>query len=208
MEYPKLKNNILPLLFIAFIFSALPLFARTVRAQNRHYSQAKYISPIGHKTIMELAKPSIYIEDLVPSISVVNKDNASDDIVDNLLKYAFKFKGRPYRSGSKGPSSFDCSGFTCYVFKKLSMTLNASSASQYRQGKSVTRDELKPGDLVFFKGRNTTTSRVGHVGLVSEVLPNGSFKFIHASCSKGICEESINSTYYSKRYIGASRVID
>ena len=199
MEYPKLKNNILPLLFIAFIFSALPLFAITVKAQNTHYSQAKYISPIGHKTIMELAKPSI---------SVVNKDNASDDIVDNLLKYAFKFKGRPYRSGSKGPSSFDCSGFTCYVFKKLSMTLNASSASQYRQGKSVTRDELKPGDLVFFKGRNTTTSRVGHVGLVSEVLPNGSFKFIHASCSKGICEESINSTYYSKRYIGARRVID
>ena len=124
MEYPKLKNNILPLLFIAFIFSALPLFAITVKAQNTHYSQAKYISPIGHKTIMELAKPSIYIEDLVPSISVVNKDNASDDIVDNLLKYAFKFKGRPYRSGSKGPSSFDCSGFTCYVFKKLSMTLN------------------------------------------------------------------------------------
>ena len=118
MEYPKLKNNILSLFFIVFILFALPLFA-TVKAQNTHHSQAKYISPIGHKTIMELAKPSVYIEDLVPSISVVNKDDTSDDIVDNLLKYAFKFKGRPYRSGSKGPSSFDCSGFTCYVFKKL-----------------------------------------------------------------------------------------
>lgn len=207
MEYLRLKNNTLSLLFI--IAFSLPLFHETeVRAQSARNSQNNKDIVTRHKTIIELAKPSIYIEDLVPSISVVNKDNASDDIVDNLLKYAFKFKGRPYRSGSKGPSSFDCSGFTSYVFKKLSMSLNPSSASQYLQGKSIKREELKPGDLVFFKGRNASASRVGHVGLVSEVLPNGTFKFIHASCSKGICEESINSVYYSKRYVGARRVID
>lgn len=45
---------------------------------------------------------------------------------------------------------------------------------------------------MFFKGRNSSSSRVGHVGLVSEVLPGGKFKFIHASCSKGICEERVS----------------
>ena len=64
------------------------------------------------------------------------------------------------------------------------------------------------GYLVFFKGRNSTSSRVGHVGLVSEVLPGGKFKFIHASCSKGICEESSDALYYAKRYVGARRVIE
>ena len=94
------------------------------------------------------------------------------------------------------------------MFKKISLKLNASSAAQYLQGISVDKEDIRRGDLVFFKGRYSSSSRVGHVGLVSEVLPGGKFKFIHASCSKGICEESSDALYYAKRYVGARRVIE
>ena len=73
-----------------------------------------------------------------------------------------------------------------YIFNHFSYSLNASSASQYLQGISVKDEEICRGDLVFFKGRNSRRSNVGHVGLVTEVYPDGRFKFIHASTSQGI----------------------
>ena len=88
----------------------------------------------------------------------------------------------------------------------FSYSLNASSASQYLQGISVKDEEICRGDLVFFKGRNSRRSNVGHVGLVTEVYPDGRFKFIHASTSQGIREDWNFSPYYAQRYVGARRI--
>lgn len=137
--------------------------------------------------------------------SMLNADRLSFDIVN----YAKTFLGRPYRRGSKGPSAFDCSGFTSYVFKNFDISLNSSSRSQYLQGEKVELDEVRPGDLLFFSGRRGGKSIVGHVGMVVSVDDNGVVTFIHAATSGGVRYDKYpDGAYYSNRYIGAKRVIE
>lgn len=127
--------------------------------------------------------------------------------VDSLLSYAKTFRGVPYRHGASGPKGFDCSGFTSYVYKEFGHKLNRTASGQLSNGKQVNRNELKPGDLVFFGGRGGGR-RIGHVGMVTKVDGNGhDFTFIHASCSKGITESHSSESYYKVRYRNACRVL-
>ncbi|MBP5136543.1 MAG: LysM peptidoglycan-binding domain-containing protein [Paludibacteraceae bacterium] len=141
------------------------------------------------------------------------EDNAGDDVVsdarsvDSLLAYAYKFRGRPYHLGANGPMSFDCSGFTSYVFAHFGYRLSRVSSSQTNHGVAVSKSNVRPGDLVFFKGRSTRSRRIGHVGIASKINPDGSFSFIHAATSQGVTESSINESYYAARYVTARRLI-
>lgn len=126
----------------------------------------------------------------------------------DILDYAFGFRGVPYRYGASSPKGFDCSGFTSFVFRKFGIKLDRTATSQMRNGRKVQRDELRPGDLVFFNGR-AINNRIGHVGIVTKVDEAGNgFKFIHASVHRGITESHISESYYSRRYMGACRVVD
>lgn len=128
-------------------------------------------------------------------------------VVDQLLSCAYSFRGTPYRSGSSSPRGFDCSGFTSYVFKQVGVSLGRSSRDQVKNGRRVARTELRPGDLVFFNGR-ARGSRIGHVGIVTETNPDGTFKFIHSASSRGVSVSHSSESYYSSRYMGACRVIE
>lgn len=132
-----------------------------------------------------------------------------DDMVDELSEYAATFLGRRYRWGATGPKTFDCSGFTSFVFRKVGIELNRTSIMQYRQGKAVAKNELRPGDLMFFSSPRTSRGVVGHVGIVVDVAEDGKkCTFIHASTSKGITyQEFPDGGYFSRAYIGAKRVI-
>lgn len=124
-----------------------------------------------------------------------------------IINYGKKYLHKPYRYAGKGPSSFDCSGFTSFVFKEFGYNLNSSSAGQSQQGIPITKkEELQVGDLVFFEGRSRN-GRVGHVGIVSEVRRNGSFKFLHASTQHGVIFSSSNEPYYRSRYLRGGRVL-
>jgi hypothetical protein len=124
----------------------------------------------------------------------------------NIIEYSKKYLNRPYRRGTKGPNTFDCSGFTHYVFKHFGYDLNAGCTSQVYQGTKIGKEELKTGDLIFFKGRNAKSSRVGHVGIVVS-NEDGRISFIHA-CRRGvIIEELEKSDYYQPRYVTGLRVI-
>ncbi|MDE6098803.1 MAG: C40 family peptidase [Muribaculaceae bacterium] len=143
-----------------------------------------------------------------PDLVAVEAIDAQDTMTKgtDIVEYAKNFLGRPYRSGSKGPKSFDCSGFTSYVFRNFDLRLGASSRDQYRQGVKVSRDNLQPGDLLFFSG-SRKSGTVGHVGIVTEVNSDGSVKFIHAARKGGIrFDRYPDGGYYSSRYIGARRV--
>ncbi|RKV81427.1 MAG: NlpC/P60 family protein [Alloprevotella sp.] len=134
--------------------------------------------------------------------------NASTALVDRLLNTAYSFLGVRYRSGQSGPDGFDCSGFTSYVYKQNNLSLTRSSRSQFTEGQPIAMgNDLRKGDLVFFGGRGARGG-VGHVGIVTEVNREaGSFKFIHASISSGIKVDSSTDAYYSRRYVGARRII-
>lgn len=126
----------------------------------------------------------------------------------DVVEKAKEFLGIPYRSGQMNPErGFDCSGFTTYVYKTLNIALTRTSRSQYNEGEKISdRRKLKKGDLVFFKGSRSSRT-IGHVGIVSEVdEEKGTFKFIHAG-RRGICITSSTDPYYSKRYVGARRVL-
>jgi len=126
--------------------------------------------------------------------------------VDNLMDEAFKHIGARYRSGSKGPSSFDCSGFTSYVYGKMNMQIGCSSRDQYAKNTPIKDSEMQSGDLVFFTSPSSGRS-VGHVGIVIDVDPEKkTFTFIHASSRGGVKVSNSNEGYYSRRYIGARRV--
>ena len=130
-------------------------------------------------------------------------------IVKRMLSEAAKYRGRPYRWGATGPRQFDCSGFTGFVFKLMGYNLPRMSSEQYKIGKPVTRQELMPGDLVFFS-RAASRGSVGHVGIVYSIdSESKDFTFIHASTSRGVIIESFSgSGYFVKRYVGARRVIE
>lgn len=127
--------------------------------------------------------------------------------INGLLDEAMSHIGARYRSGSKGPYAFDCSGFTSYVFRQLGAgNIGASSRDQYARNMPVSRSETATRDLVFFtsprSGRN-----VGHVGIVVDVDPiTNTFNFIHASTSDGVKISNSNDGFYARRFIGVRRV--
>ncbi len=133
------------------------------------------------------------------------QDNSYEQVME-LLNYAYTFLGTKYRIGSSSPKGFDCSGFTSYVFKQFGYDLNRTSGMQVSNGVPVAKNELRPGDLVFFNGR-AVGKRIGHVGIVTEVKDDGQFEFIHSCNSKGVTVSSSEETYYKRRYVKASRVI-
>ena len=116
----------------------------------------------------------------------------------SIVSYAKSFLGCSYVYGASGPSSFDCSGFTQYVYKHFGKSIPRSSASQYSSCKKISKSSLQPGDLVFFTNDG---SGVGHVAIY---MGNG--QIIHAANSRrGVCTDSLNSSYYSSHYVGAGR---
>ncbi|EIJ80480.1 NLP/P60 protein [Bacillus methanolicus PB1] len=132
----------------------------------------------------------------IPFLFMV-KTAANAEEKENIVDYAKKFIGAPYKWGGTTPKGFDCSGFIIYVFKEYNVQLPRKSADQFNQGESVDRNSLVPGDLVFF---NTNNKGVSHVGMYI-----GDNEFIHASSSKGVTISNLGMSYYKTRYIGAKR---
>ncbi len=127
---------------------------------------------------------------------------------DRIIKEAGRHLGKPYSYGANGPQSFDCSGFTCFVYKKEGYTLPRSSADQAEAGRAVKGgyDKLQKGDLVIFGGRAARKSP-GHVGIfiATDSLAQ-SFTFIHAS-SSGVTISRVDEPYWAARYLGARRIL-
>lgn len=134
------------------------------------------------------------------STSENNNLNTSNSTVNNIIKIANAQMGKPYKWGANGPSSFDCSGFTSYIYRNgAGITLPRTSVSQSKTGTKLSRNQLKAGDLVFF---NTSGSGVSHVGMYI-----GDEKFIHASTSKGVRVDTLSSGYYKTKFVSGSRII-
>jgi len=130
-------------------------------------------------------------------------DNSEDGSIDEMRKeivdYAKKFLGVKYVYGGSTPKGFDCSGFVCYVYSHFGITLERASRDMGRKGKTVSKSDLKPGDLVFFD-TNGGLNGINHVGIYI-----GNNQFIHASSAstKKVTINSLSDAYYSKRFMVA-----
>ena len=118
---------------------------------------------------------------------------------EQLVKEAKQYIGVRYLYGGNSPSGFDCSGFLVYVFKQFGIEIPRTSAEQYKNGTSVAKNELQPGDLVFFK--NTYKPGISHAGIYV-----GDNKFISATSSSGVQIVSLSNSYWGPRYAGAKRL--
>lgn len=130
-------------------------------------------------------------------------NTASPNLGEEIVAYAKQYLGCPYVYGGSGSSSFDCSGFTMYVYKHFGYSLSHSASAQANKGKYVAKEDLQPGDLVFFL-EYPTMDGIGHCGIYI-----GDGEFIHASSGSGYCVKisTLLSGGYYNRYATARRLI-
>lgn len=144
----------------------------------------------------------------IPETANDNTETTSSTKGEDVVAYAKQYLNCPYVYGAAGPNSFDCSGFTMYVYKHFGISLPHGATSQSRYGtelninKSELKSKLKPGDLVFFLDYPTYDG-IGHVGIYI-----GDGNFIHASSGTGYCVKIstlLDGGYYD-RYTAARRI--
>lgn len=129
--------------------------------------------------------------------------NEVSNIGTEIVEYAKKYLGCPYVYGGAGSTSFDCSGFTQYVYKNFGYSLSHSAIAQSKVGQYVAKEDLRLGDLVFFLDYETMDG-IGHCGIYI-----GDGNFIHASSGTGYCVKisTLLSGSYNTRYATARRLI-
>jgi len=120
-----------------------------------------------------------------------------------ILEKARSFMGTRHRIGGMDKNGIDCSGLMVVSFREIGIELPRTSREQSELGKEVSRNQLKPCDLVFFS--NTGSGRITHVGMISEVTHN-QVMFIHTSTSGGVKEESLFSDYWNTNFVKAKRM--
>jgi cell wall-associated NlpC family hydrolase len=111
-----------------------------------------------------------------------------------VVGIAMQYLGTPYVYGGASPGGFDCSGFVMYVFAQIGVSLPHNAAAQYGYGMPVSRDQLQPGDLVFFNG-------LGHDGIYI-----GGNQFIHSPHTGDVVKISSISGWYASTWVGARRL--
>ncbi len=152
--------------------------------------------------IMSLLGERGLLRPLAPGALVDVVRNSVRDTASDLVMQAMNFLGVPYRrGGSSEETGFDCSGFTRHIFENsigLALPRRADEQAHAAGLASIPRQELKPGDLVFF---NTMKRTFSHVGIYV-----GDDKFIHAPRVGGeVRIEDMRESYWARRFTGARR---
>jgi len=112
-----------------------------------------------------------------------------------VVGIALHYLGTPYVWGGSSPAGFDCSGFVAYVYAQVGVSLPHYTGAQWNMGVPVSRDQLEPGDLVFFDG-------LGHVGIYI-----GGGQFVHAPHTGDVVKiSSLSESWYAATYDGARRI--
>jgi probable lipoprotein NlpC len=135
------------------------------------------------------------------------KANVREEKVDKVISAARTYIGTPYKYGGTTRSGMDCSGLLMNSFKAINFSLPRTSEAQSKIGMKVDKEDLQPGDLVFF-ATGKKKREITHVGLVTDVKRKENVKFIHASSSLGVVETNLYEEYYQKAYRYARRIVE
>ncbi|MCS7281307.1 MAG: C40 family peptidase [Desulfobacterota bacterium] len=120
-----------------------------------------------------------------------------EEIRNRIVEVSLSLLGKPYMAGGKGPERFDCSGLIHYVFKKVNIDLPISTEKLIKVGIEVAKENVLPGDIVFFKIQKDL-----HAGIMLNKE-----EFIHASKAKGVGVDSLRSPYWERRVLTFRSVI-
>ncbi|EAG0786127.1 invasion associated endopeptidase [Listeria monocytogenes] len=125
-----------------------------------------------------------------------SSNNNSNSSASAIIAEAQKYLGKAYSWGGNGPTTFDCSGYTKYVFAKAGISLPRTSGAQYASTTRISESQAKPGDLVFFD----YGSGISHVGIY---VGNG--QMINAQ-DNGVKYDNIHGSGWGKYLVGFGRV--
>lgn len=128
---------------------------------------------------------------------------ASHPARSDIALFALGLLDTPYSWGGRGPATgFDCSGLVSHVYREAAgLRVQGSSAQLGQKARPIARQELQPGDLVFF---NTLGARHSHVGVYV-----GGGRFVHASNPRtGVRMDQLANRYYAQRFEGAGSLLD
>jgi len=118
-----------------------------------------------------------------------------------LYKFIYEWIGTPYRFGGNTKNGIDCSAFTKAIYDKVfNTTLLRNSRDIFSMVDPLPKDELKEGDLVFFKIKS---NRITHIGIYL-----GDDRFAHASSSRGVVISNLNEPYYSRFFYKGGRILE
>lgn len=124
--------------------------------------------------------------------------------VEKIIETGKRYLGKPYRYKADSGYHFDCSGYVSHVLLQHNIRLPRSSREMQKAVHKIPYDKVKKGDLIFFKGRNSNSSSIGHVAMIVDDTP-GALKMIHAA-SRGIVIDPYPTPYYKRRYVSVGRI--
>ncbi|RLD29621.1 MAG: NlpC/P60 family protein [Bacteroidetes bacterium] len=133
------------------------------------------------------------------------KNVSFNKLANNIIKNAETYNGVRYKYGGTTNKGMDCSGLIYVAFKSEHIVLPRISRNMAKKGVHIKLNEVKKGDLLFFK-TNKKGKGINHVGLVV-TLKRGFIEFIHSTTSKGVIISSLLEPYWQSAFIEARRVL-
>ena len=178
------------------------LFARSAR----HVPNPRPLRPTVARFVCRLIGCLVFAAVLFPSggVGLAAPDTAYVSVRDPGLavaNLAQQYVGSPYRWGGLSPAGFDCSGFVKFVYAQFGIDLPHDESGQLNSGPRVDADSLAPGDILVFA--DTYRAGLSHVGIYI-----GDGRFVHAADeAHGVLVSNLWDSYWSSRFVGASRVL-
>jgi cell wall-associated NlpC family hydrolase len=164
-------------------------------------TQAAFATETPNQAIKNLDGIRLVLLDVLVQADAANVTDASTIKTQTILAYAQSLIGIRYTAGGTLPDTgFDCSGFVRYVFNQaMKMQLPSTAKAMSVLGKTIPKDQLQAGDLIFF---NTLKNSFSHVGIYI-----GHNQFIHAPSTGGVVRiDSVETAYWSTHFNGGQRL--
>jgi cell wall-associated NlpC family hydrolase len=181
---------------------SIPVTSKAIASKSNTQNKKEVISKSEKKKIE--VKKQRPINDTNDNDIIVDQENTSY-MVKQLINSASDNLGVSYRGGGTSKSGFDCSGLMYTTFKNFDITLPRSSHEMAQVGRKLDQNEIKKGDLIFFKTNGK--SRINHVGMVVEINDD-EIKFIHSSTQSGVIISSTKEPYYKRTFTQVNRILE
>ncbi len=187
---------------------ALPRFARNEvpnQSQHRKSDLKDKVNSLANNVItFKYYGYSLILLFFISSCSLFKKTPKYSKVSAEIIETARSYTGTPYRSGGADRKGMDCSGLIITSFKEVGLQMPRISWQQAEVGKEIRLRDARPGDLVFFVTGKKGAAPINHAGIVTRIKGNEIW-FIHASTSKGVREDNLQTDYWKSSFARITR---